>query len=120
LNYAKLIIALANDDKEQIVDIWRNKMEMRGKYGKPEVIYRIACFWNDRQTKDILGNMNIVQFLDWAQLQDPVISINDEYVLMGRVAVLLRGMGNAFGLNLRTSLYWKPYAEHLLKLHGEY
>jgi len=101
------------------VDIFRNKMEMIGKYGKPEVIYRTACFWNDRQTKDILGNMNIPQFLDWAQAQDPVLSINDEYVLMGRVAVLLRGMGNAFGLQLRTSLYWKPYAEHLLKLQGE-
>jgi len=110
---------LAKDDKDQVVDIFTNKMNMKGKYGKEDVVYRIACFWNDRQTQDILGNMNIPQFLDWAQSEDPVLSINDEYVLVGRVAVLLRGMGNAFGLHLRTSLYWKPYAERLLKQNGE-
>jgi len=64
--------------------------------------------------------MNIPQFLDWVQYEDPVVSINDEYVLVARVALLLRGMGNAFGLQLRTSFYWKPYAEKLLKLQGEH
>jgi len=116
--YAMLMVALANDDKTKVVDIFRNKMGMKGKAEKDEITYRLACFWNDRQSKDILEEMNIPQFLDWAQAQDPVLTINDEYVLVGRVAVLLRGMGNAFGLELKTSHYWKPYGERLLKLNG--
>jgi len=117
INYAKFVIALANDDKDKIVHLFRNEMGVLGKYNKKEVGYRLACFWNDRQTKDVMGDMAIPDFLDWAQAEDPVAAVNDDYVLVARVSVLLRGMGNAFGLQLRTSTYWKPFAEKLLRLH---
>jgi len=119
LNYAKLILALADDDKDRIVDIFTNKMRMRGKYGKKDIAYKLACFWNDRITKDVMGDHNIPSFLDWAQSEDPVDSVDNEYVMIARVSVFLRGMGNAFGLQLRTSSYWKPYAKQLLSEHGE-
>uniref|UniRef100_A0A6B2L244 Protein kinase domain-containing protein n=1 Tax=Arcella intermedia TaxID=1963864 RepID=A0A6B2L244_9EUKA len=117
INYAKLICAMAKDDKEKIVDIFVNQMGMRGKHNYPETAYRIACFWNDRTTEDIMQGLNIPSFLDWIQAQDPIDKINDDYVMVARVSVLLRGMGNAFGLHLRTSTYWKEYAEKLLKQH---
>lgn len=65
-----------------------------------------------------MGDMNIAEFLDWAQEQDPVERIHPEFVMVSRVSVLLRGMGNAFGLQLRTSDFWRVYAERVLKDNG--
>ena len=71
-------------------------------------------FWNDRGTKDVVGDMNIAEFLDWAQAEDPVDFVDPEFVMVSRVSVLLRGIGNAFGLQLRTTDFWKPFAEQVL------
>lgn len=58
--------------------------------------------------------MNIAEFLDWAQAEDPIDKIHPEFVMISRVSVLLRGMGNAFGLQLRTTDFWRVYAEKVL------
>ena len=42
----------------------------RAKYMKPEVCYRIAAFWSDRDTRDITGGRNIAEFMEWAEEQD--------------------------------------------------
>ena len=47
--------------------------------------------------------------------EDPVEEIPQDTVMASRVSVLLRGMGNAFGIELRTAPVWRPYAEALLK-----
>eukprot|EP01127_Copromyxa_protea_P023278 TRINITY_DN8681_c0_g1_i1.p1 TRINITY_DN8681_c0_g1~~TRINITY_DN8681_c0_g1_i1.p1 ORF type:complete len:554 (-),score=122.57 TRINITY_DN8681_c0_g1_i1:70-1731(-) len=111
---SKMTIALANDDKEKLIDILWNEIGAKGKYGKKDVAYRLATFWYDRNTKDILGDMNIAEFLDWAQAEDPVEKVHPEFVMVSRVSVLLRGMGNAFGLQLRTTDFWRVYAERVL------
>ena len=46
--------------------------------------------------------------------QDPVTSLPDEYVMPGRVSVLLRGMGAAFGIKIQTASAWVPHARALL------
>jgi aarF domain-containing kinase len=59
--------------------------------------------------------MNIAEFLDWCQAEDPIERINPDYVMISRVNVLLRGMGNAFGLQLNSADFWNAQAKTLLK-----
>eukprot|EP00216_Chloropicon_sp_CCMP2111_P005437 CAMPEP_0198241620 /NCGR_PEP_ID=MMETSP1446-20131203/6402_1 /TAXON_ID=1461542 ORGANISM="Unidentified sp, Strain CCMP2111" /NCGR_SAMPLE_ID=MMETSP1446 /ASSEMBLY_ACC=CAM_ASM_001112 /LENGTH=97 /DNA_ID=CAMNT_0043924487 /DNA_START=39 /DNA_END=332 /DNA_ORIENTATION=+ len=79
------------------------------------MIYRHIAFFNDRDTPDITGKRNVHQFMDWANKVDPIISMDDDYIMCGRVAMLLRSLGNAFGMKLCISQYWKQEARKLLR-----
>ncbi|PXF47144.1 kinase UbiB [Gracilariopsis chorda] len=116
--YAKLIVALNRDDRDEVVRIMSDEIGFRTKYMKKDIIYRTAAFFNCRDSDDITLGMNVSAFMEWLQRSDPVVRINDEFVMVGRVSVLLRGMANAFGLKLRVSDYWKEEAEMLLKSQG--
>jgi len=117
LAYARLIIALANDDEIEVVRVAR---EFGGKtrYGKPDIAYKLMCFWNDRTTDDVTGGRNIQQFMDWAEAEDPVVAASEAIVMPARVSIMLRGLGNAFGLRLRMSKWWEPLARQALSDAG--
>ena len=53
--YAKLIIALYRDDKEEIVRIYFNEINTKTKYMNKDIAYKLITFYNDRDTKDIMG-----------------------------------------------------------------
>eukprot|EP01046_Picozoa_sp_COSAG06_P011648 COSAG06_NODE_668_length_13234_cov_75.848268_6_plen_103_part_00 len=53
-----------------------------------DVQYRIAAFWSDRDTRDITGGRNIAEFMDWAEAEDPVVSLAQEVYKSARRLVL--------------------------------
>jgi aarF domain-containing kinase len=124
VSYAKLTVALARDVRgsqtAEIARIFREELKARSKHGREDILYRLVCFWNDRNYGDdvVPAGMNVQTFLDWCEAEDPVEEIPQDTVMASRVSVLLRGMGNAFGLELRTSPVWRPYAERLLREQG--
>ena len=115
--YARLIKALAEDNREEIIRVFCQEMQYRTKNMNPEILYKMACFWNDRDTPDITGGLNVQQFFESCERADPVQHISEDFVMAGRVAVLLRAVGNAFQLNLRVSEHWLPFAERVLAEH---
>ena len=119
LKYAKLVIALAKNKRKTAVLQATEDMGLVTRHMNHDVIYKILAFFHDRDTADVTGDRNIQQFLDWADQQDPIESLDDDYVLVGRVSLLLRGLGNAFNLKLRVTPYWKGEAQRLLKLHNQ-
>ena len=118
VKYAKLILALARDDREEIVRLYFDELGTKTKYRKADTAYRAACFWSDRDTPDILGNHNIATFIDSLEAEDPMIQLPEAYIMASRVSVMLRGMGNAFGLKLRVSKLWEDEARRLLASQG--
>lgn len=68
----------------------------------------------DRDTDDVTGDMNVQEFMDWAQAEDPMENVNEDTVMPGRVSLLMRGIANAFGMRLRTAPDWKPAAKRLI------
>lgn len=62
--------------------------------------------------------MNVSEFMEWMERKDPVEKITDEFVMAGRVSLLLRGMANAFGMKVRISDYWAEEAQKFLKAQG--
>ena len=48
ISYAKLIIAMCEDDKEEIARIQFEDFGVVTKYQNPEIAYKLTVFWNDR------------------------------------------------------------------------
>lgn len=114
LLYAKLVVALAHDDAEEIVRVATDEMGFESKYMRKDIMYRLISFWHDRDSPDILQGHNLQTFLDYCEAEDPVVEIPQEVVMAGRVNMMLRGMGNAFGMKLRIAPLWMPHAMELL------
>ena len=116
--YAKLILAVAKGDAEECHRLVQSdKPEgfgARSKNSDAEVSFKLATFWNDRDTPDVTEGLNLQEFLVEMQARDPVIKAPDEMVMIARVSVLLRGMGNAFNIRLRMAEAWRADAEKLL------
>eukprot|EP01038_Epipyxis_sp_PR26KG_P016275 gene16275-22172_t len=67
INYAKLIVAHARRDKEEVVRLVFDVMGTKTKYQDPHYAYLLSAFYNDRNTSDICGDMNIASFIDYIQ-----------------------------------------------------
>lgn len=113
--YAKLVLALSRDDKDEIVRLMTDEVGFKTRDMNPDIIYKTVVFWNDRDTDDITGGMNVHHFIEHLDAVDPVVNVNDEFVMLGRLSILLRGMANAFGLQVRVSDFWKDEARAFLK-----
>jgi aarF domain-containing kinase len=117
--YAKFILALNKDDKEEIVRLYNKDMGIRTKDNLADVLYRHAVFYHDRDTADVMQGLNMHLFLEKLESDDPVRHISEEYVMVGRVNMLIRGISKAFGLELKMSDLWKCQAEEYLKSKNE-
>ena len=116
ITYAKLIKAHAKGNREEIIRLHFNEIGTKTKYSDPEVAYLMSSFYNDRDS--VAGNLNMKSFIDKMQELDPMIQIPDEMVMVCRMNLLLRGMGKAFGVQLRMSKMWEADAAALLKREG--
>ena len=94
INFAKAMVAHYHYDKEEVARLYFDDCQTKTKYSKRDIAYLHSAFWNDRDTPDVCGNMNIQTFMDWCEDQDPMLQLPDEYLFAGRISVLLRGMGN--------------------------
>merc|ERR1711988_1073150 len=119
LTYAKLIVALYEDNRPEVVRVMTEEMGLKTKHMDSDVIYRMAAFWNDRDTEDVTNGQNIQLFMEELERLDPVIEISDAYVMAGRVSFLLRGMANAFNLQMRTAEHWYPFAKQVISEIGD-
>ena len=118
IKYAKLILSLSRNDGAEVVRLMREELGLVTKYGREDIALKFSQFWNDRDTPDVCGDMNIYMFIEWMEKQDPMVSVPENYLFASRVSVMLRGMGKAFGLKIRMTDYWKVHAEQYLRSKG--
>jgi aarF domain-containing kinase len=111
---ARLMISLLSPNPLDAVRVYSQEMGVKTKNMRSDILYKMAAFWYDRDSDDITGGMNVHSFTEWLHVQDPVTFLPDEYVMPGRVSVLLRGMGAAFGIKIQTAHAWAPHARACL------
>jgi predicted unusual protein kinase regulating ubiquinone biosynthesis (AarF/ABC1/UbiB family) len=116
--YAKLILALARDDRHEVQRIHFQEQGAVTQHTCPDTAYLFACFYNDRDTPDICRGMNIANFIDFLEARDPMVRVPEAYIMASRVSIMMRGMGKAFGLQLRVSKLWEQEAAAYLKSQG--
>ena len=121
---AKLVLAFAreksNDEEDQNVEEvvkLNRELGMQSKYENKKVRYAFARFmWEaDDQEVEKLGLYN---FFVWCDNQDPITVYPHMVYHASRSAMVLRGVGLAFGYKLKVSDYFKKWAEELLKEQG--
>jgi hypothetical protein len=118
IKYAKLVISLHRDNKDEIVRLYHSECGMKSKTNNPDVAYLHACFYNDRDTADITMGKNMHLFAEWLEQRDPIESLPEDFIMASRVTLLLRGMAKAFGLQIKMGDMWKAEAERFLKSQG--
>lgn len=111
---ARAIVGLAHGDEIDVVRTMA-RTGTRTKYGNPEVGFRLTAFWFDRSSKDIVGDRNAQQFLTEMELADPSLSLAEDFIMIGRVSVMMRAVGNAFGLGVSVAKLWEPTAREVLR-----
>lgn len=116
--YAKLILALARDDKREVQRIHFQEQGVLTRRNDPEVAYLFSAFYNDRDSHDVCQGLNIASFIDHLEALDPMVRLPEEYLMASRVSIMMRGMGKAFGLQLRMSKQWEKEASAFLKSQG--
>jgi aarF domain-containing kinase len=110
---ARLIIALSDDNKAEIVKI-ALEMGSSNKYNIPDVVYRQTVFWFDRDTPDVTMGLDIHKFLEEMERRDPQKVLCQDLVMVSRCSIMLRSLGLSLGLRVRTTDYWRPYAQAFL------
>lgn len=115
--FAKIIVALANDDEAEVVRSLR-RAGVQTKYNKSMTCFRLGAFWFDRNTEDVTGGLNPQQFMDEMESQDPSKGLPEDLIMPGRVSVLMRAVGNAFGMHLSVAKLYEPVAREVLRKHG--
>lgn len=117
-NYAKLVLAILAEDKKEIARLCQSPSPFGfggdSRNRDEDVAYRLAMFWNDRDTPDVTLGLNLQEFLDEMEARDPVIKAPKDMVMIARVSMLLRGVANAFNVRLRVAEAWRTHAAALL------
>ena len=111
--FAKLVIALNDDDRDTVCRI-ASEIGCENEKNIPDVVWRLTAFWMDRDTPDVTLGMDIHKFLEEMERLDPQKKLCQDLVMVGRCSVMLRSLGLSLGLRVRTSDYWRPYAEEYL------
>ena len=115
INYAKLIIAINNRDEAEVGRVLTQDCGVVTTHGRADVGHRLTTYYHDRSSAEVLQGLNVQEFMDWAEDEDPMIFAAPDYVMPARVSVMLRGISNAFGIDLHVTDYWRPHAEALLR-----
>ena len=63
---------------------------------------------------------HIQAVLDELQARDPVVKVGEDFVMVGRVCIMLRGLGYVTRQPRSTSEAWLPLAKRLLLENGEW
>ena len=93
--YAKLTLAILAEDKDEIARLCQSDPPEgfggKSRYADKDVAYRLAMFWNDRDTPDVTMGLNLQEFIDEMEARDPVVRAPADMVMIARVSILLRG-----------------------------
>jgi len=118
LKLARLILALARRSPSDVA-LYESEIGVKRRYYKEDVQYRICSFWLDRDDEEITQGRNIFDLMVWGEAEDPVLELPDGYYLACRCSVTLRSTALAFGVRISAADYWRPYAEEVLRKHGQ-
>lgn len=112
--FAKLIIALDDDDKDRIVSLMK-EAGMKTKNNDPEVFYLYAKVSYAEISEKILKGKHIQLFMEDLQKRDPIVQLPKELIMVSRCSVLLRGLAMALHQNRNVATAWRPIAERVLR-----
>jgi len=117
LQFCKIIIALADDDKENTVSLLK-EAGFKSQKMDPEHIYKFAKVSYDEDNEELLEGKHIQVYMEHLHDNDPVDHIPQQYIMASRASILLRGLGHAVHQSRSVAKAWRSIAEKVLKEEG--
>lgn len=115
---AKLFVALADGRSDDVCKI-HTKMGVVLDRDDKYVLEHLAIIGFDRDDRVTTGGLNLQAFIEHLNSRASIKESADDYVLVARLSVLLRGIGTHIGYPVRTAVAWKQIALDFLKQHNE-
>jgi aarF domain-containing kinase len=114
LKFARLIVALEAGDKRGTSEaMLACGMETRDK--DPEVMYEYGRLYFDRCDKSVTGGLHIQAYLDALERRDPQTRNSEDYVMVARCSLMLRGLGSMLNQHRSAAAAWAPIARKVLR-----
>ena len=117
LLFCQIIVALANKDKDAVVELMK-KAGYKTRYMDPNIMYRFATLSYDEDNAELTEGKHIQLYMESLHDNDPVVHLPQQYIMAGRVSILLRGLGHAVHQSRSVAQVWKPIAEKELRKEG--
>ena len=141
---ARMVIALCEDDKEEVVRLIR-AVGYKTKKMNDDLHYIYAKICLDADNKTLTNGLHIQKFMEYLEGEDPIVELvsgaewsgashiltqrcNDamitrsaqprEFVMVSRVSLMLRGLGHALKQPRSIAQCWRPFAERVLREEG--
>lgn len=116
VTFAKLMLAFARNDREGVIEM-NHELGMRSKYEDPHVRYAFSRFAWEADDGEC-EKQGLYNFLVWCDKHDPITVYPHTFYHASRSVMVLRGVGLAFGYQLKVSDYFKQWAEKFLQEKG--
>jgi len=118
LVFCRLILALADDDKDAVVKALKEAGYKSQKMDE-DIMYTYARVAYDEDNETLTQGKHIQLFMEQLHDSDPVEHLPQQYILASRVSILLRGLGHAVHQSRSVAKAWRPIAEKVLREEGE-
>lgn len=111
---AEFVVAVADNDRERIVDMMYG-IGYRTEKMDRDVAYRTAKLVFDRDDLEATDGKGFQMYLAALDQQDRITSVPDDYIMVSRVCLLLRGIGMLLGVPpVSVAQQWKPICEQVI------
>ena len=118
IELAKLIVYLGDNRKDRIIYQMTENMGFQTKYMDEWVIEKSAHFFFDSDGPEVTEGMNVQLFLEYLNHRDPVVHLSDDYVMVGRLKVLMSGLHYSLGYTFSGAQQWKKWAMQVLDINN--
>lgn len=112
--FAKLIVALDDDDKDQIIELMK-EAGFVSKHMDPEVIYLYAKVGYDQDNAELTAGRHIQLFMEDLESQDPIVQLPKDFIMVSRTTLILRGLCHALRQSRSIAKSWRHIAERVLR-----
>eukprot|EP00978_Attheya_sp_CCMP212_P006211 scaffold14035_cov55-Attheya_sp.AAC.2 len=113
----KLIIALADDNKSDIVNLIK-EAGYESENMDEDIIYKHTKVSYDEDNAVLTDGKHIQVYMEYLQDQDPVRQLPRDFIMVGRVSIMIRGLAHALNQSRSVAKAWKPIAEKVLRHEG--
>lgn len=91
LLFCQIIVALANKDKDTVVKLMK-KAGYKTCYMHPNIMFCFATLFFDKDNAKLTEVKHIQLYMESLHDNDPVEHLPQQYIMAGRVSILLRGL----------------------------
>jgi len=75
-------------------------------------------FFLDEDNEELTDGKHIQVFMEDLQARDPIESLPNEFIMVGRASIMLRGLAHALQQSRSVAKAWRPIAERVLIEEG--